>query len=63
MNQFPTCHDDAMRSYCVCNIDLGNDPGNLFLLWKVQARRCATWPNLAQGGWVGFVLDEISLEL
>ena len=41
MNQFLTCYDDAMRSYHVRNIGLGVNPGNLFLLWKVQARRCA----------------------
>ena len=41
MNQFLMCYNDAMRSYRVRNIGLGINPGNLFLLWKVQARRCA----------------------
>ena len=62
MNQFSRSYNDAMRSYRVRNLGLGIGSGNLFLLWKVQARGCATWPYLAQGWLVGFVLDEISLE-
>ena len=27
-NQLPALYDDAMQSYCMCNLGLGNKPGN-----------------------------------